>query len=186
MNNDNPSDQPAREGSANPDVTTLNLTGSEPDLFAAGEMMQLKAKAHSGANWFFWIAGLSIINSIILFMDGQWSFLAGLGITQVIDGLAYQISGEVGTGATIVALVLDAMVAGFFVMFGLQARSGQNWAFIAGMIIYALDMLLSVLARDLFSIGFHLLALFFMYQGWRANIKLKALEQATGTDGANI
>src|SRR5216117_2936789 len=41
-------------------------------------MAQLK----SGASWFYWIAGLSLINSIVAFTGGQWAFLFGLGITQ--------------------------------------------------------------------------------------------------------
>jgi len=42
----------------------------------------------SGARWFYWIAGLSMINSIAAMSNSSWSFLAGLGITQFIPGLA--------------------------------------------------------------------------------------------------
>src|SRR5690349_21130602 len=43
------------------------------------------AVMHRGANWFYWIAGLSLVNSAIFAFGGQVSFILGLSYTQVID-----------------------------------------------------------------------------------------------------
>jgi hypothetical protein len=146
--------------------------------FVLQEKVNLEAKLHSGARWFFWIAALTMINSIIVVMNGNWSFLAGLGITQIIDGLALNISGQVGSAAIAIALILNATVAGVFVLFGLQAGKRQNWAFIIGMILYALDGLIFVLAEVWASAGFHVFALICIFLGLRASLKLNELEKA--------
>ena len=52
--------------------------------------LKIESKFKSGASWFFWIAGLSIINSIILLAGGQWNFIVGLGVTQIIDVIGTQ------------------------------------------------------------------------------------------------
>jgi len=42
----------------------------------------------SGANWFYWVAGLSLINTIMIFAGAKWGFAIGLAITQIIDVVA--------------------------------------------------------------------------------------------------
>jgi hypothetical protein len=136
---------------------------------------------HSGANWFFWIAGLSLINSIITLSKGGWSFLAGLGITQIFDGLAIGLSDSLGGGATAVALLLDLLVAGCFVALGMFARRAMLWAFVVGMVVYALDGVLLAFFQVWLSVAFHAFALYSVYRGFNATRKLDALKTATGT-----
>ena len=138
---------------------------------AIEERLKLERSFKSGANWFFWIAGLSIINSVIIIAGGQWNFIVGLGITQVIDAIAHEI-GSAGIG---VALVLDILVAGVFVLFGIFARKKYLWAFIIGMILYTLDGLLFLLAGDWLGIAFHILVLFFIFGGISALKKLNQM-----------
>lgn len=47
---------------------------------AAVARVELQKRANSGAGWFFWIAGLSVVNSAISLLGGGWSFVLGLGI----------------------------------------------------------------------------------------------------------
>ena len=155
----------------------LPHTTYQEDPILAEEKREAESRAHSGANWFFWIAGLSLINSVIQLMNGTWAFIVGLGITQLIDGLATQISTEGGSTPKIIALVLDVIVAGVFVFFGLLARNRQGWAFIVGMILYILDGLLFVWVQDWLSIAFHIFALYNIFQGFRANNRLNELER---------
>lgn len=176
MSSNNLPDQKTTSASSESDFTSLNLTGRE-SKFLADEKTQLESRVLSGANWFFWIAALSMINSVILLMNGSWSFLAGLGITQVIDALAYQVSFDAGAVATIFALILDMTVAGVFIVFGLQARKQHRWAFIAGMIVYALDGLIFLFVQDWLSIGFHVFALYCIYQGLSYSNAIIQLEQ---------
>jgi len=143
-----------------------------PSQLLALQKQAMARRIQSGANWFFWIAGLSLVNSVIALAGGGTRFVLGLGITQVVGAIAQQAN--MGKG---VPLVVDLVAAGIFVPFGLQARKRQNWAFLVGMILYALDGLLFVLVKDILGIGFHLFALFFIYKGMKANEQLGALER---------
>ena len=63
---------------------------SEPGRKSSGEQSldaaerdRLERRVKSGANWFYWIAALSLVNSIIVMANGQWSFILGLGVTEI-------------------------------------------------------------------------------------------------------
>ncbi|MCM3869246.1 MAG: hypothetical protein ND895_00940 [Pyrinomonadaceae bacterium] len=151
--------------------TSLNIGGQ--DYAMSGIAEEYHRQSVSGARWFFWIAALSMINSIISLMDGQWNFLAGLGMTQVISGLAIALSQDLGSAVTVVALVLDVLVAGVFVALGLFAQKGHSWAFIVGIVIYAFDGLIFLLVQDWFSLAFHGFVLFCLIRGLMAQNKWK-------------
>jgi hypothetical protein len=177
MQPNNPQEPSARPGTADPQFNTLSVTGADERHYLSVEKMELEKRMLSGANWFYWIAGLSLINSVIMLFNGRWSFLAGLGITQIIDAIANQISAAGGSGANIIALMMDIIVAGFFVFFGFMARKRQAWAFITGMVLYFLDALIFLLVQGWLSIAFHILALYYIYQGLRALNQLRRVEQ---------
>ena len=139
------------------------------------ERLKVETQFKSGASWFFWIAGLSLINSVILIAGGQWSFIVGLGITQIIDSIGLKLAEQNGFIGNIIALIFDIMAAGIFILFGVFSRKGYSGAFIVGMVLYALDGLLFLLVRDFLSVGFHVFALFFMYSGFKANKLLKSM-----------
>jgi len=147
------------------------------------ENLKTEQKFKSGANWFFWIAGLSLINSIIILAGGEWGFIIGLGITQFIDAVGMVLAGEVGVVGSIIAFIFDLFAAGVFVAFGILSRLKHRWAFIAGMVLYTLDGLIFLLVRDFLGIGFHVLALFFMYGGLKACTALKQAEKAAAQAG---
>ena len=172
----------AGEGAAAPQFNTLSVTGADDSHFLAIEKLELEKRMKNGANWFYWIAALSLINSVIMLFNGNWSFLAGLGITQVIDAIAIQVSAAGGSGANVIALMMDIIVAAFFAFFGFMAGKRQGWAFITGMVLYFLDGLIFLLVQGWLSIAFHLFALYCIYQGLRALNQLRKLEQA-GTLG---
>jgi hypothetical protein len=146
------------------------------------EKLKLENRIKNGASWFFWIAGLSLVNSIILTVGGQWNFLIGLGITQVIDGIASGVAAEAGVEAAtiikILAFTADIVIAGVFVVFGILAMKRYKISFIIGMILYALDGLIFLMVPDLLSLGFHLFALFGLYTGLQAYNKLKEMEHS--------
>lgn len=146
----------------------------------AQEIEKMRSAFLSGANWFFWIAGLSMVNSLIVVFGGQWSFVVGLGVTQIVDGVsAAAVEGaEANTVliVRIVALVLDAGVALVFVLFGWLARKRMGWAFIVGTVLYFFDGLIFLLVQDWLSIGFHAFALFCIFAGYGALKRLVQLE----------
>lgn len=124
---------------------------------------KLKSRHMGGATWFYWIAALSLINSVVILMGSEWSFIIGLGVTQFVDGIATAVSLEAGPEAAPIikatAFAVDFIIAAFFVVFGIFAVKRQSWAYILGMVLYAADALLFLLAGDMLSIAFHGFAL---------------------------
>lgn len=131
----------------------------------------LERRANSGASWFYWIAGLSLINSIVVLAGSQWSFILGLGITQVIDAVAHAL-GPIGRA---VGLGLDLAAGGLFVLFGVFAHKRQAWSFVVGMVLYGLDGMFFLVAMDWLGLGFHAFALYCIFSGFRANQQLPPL-----------
>ena len=119
----------------------------------------------SGASWFYWIAALSVVNSVSALMGGSWRFIFSLGITELVDAFAAQM----GTTGKSVALGLNATVAGVFVLFGVFAGKRHGWAFIAGMVLFALDGLLTALLQEWISVAFHAFALYCIFKGYQAH-----------------
>ncbi len=140
--------------------------------------LRLANRLKSGASWFIWIAVLSIVNSVISMMGSDRSFIIGLGVTQVIDAVAKTTKAQTGSDLTVIAFVLDVIAAGVFFLFGVFARRKLPWVFVLGMVLYALDGLIFLLVRDWLSIGFHVFALYGIYQGLKACKLLLKLEQA--------
>ncbi len=146
------------------------------------DLLKLRQSASSGASWFYWIAGLSLINSAVVLFGGEWSFIVGLGVTQVIDAIALGVGAELSAGAAttakLIALVGDALAAGVFVLFGIFANKRQAWAFVVGMVLYAFDGMIFLLVADWLSIGFHAFALFCIWGGFSASRKLAGVTLA--------
>src|SRR5918996_954321 len=114
------------------------------------ERAGLAQRHKSGANWFYWIAGLSLATSLIALGGGSWGFLISLGTTQVIDGLAAGLAEEFGGATKVIAAVLDILITGVFVMFGWLAGRKYLWAYLIGMVVFLLDGLVSLAFQDWF------------------------------------
>jgi zinc transporter ZupT len=154
---------------------------SEQKSFLWGEAEIYRKNMQSGARWFYWIAGLSLINAIAAAANSNWSFLAGLGVTQFISGLASGLSGGESNVVTIIAFVLNLIVAGFFVFLGVFAYKGHTWAFIVGLVIYALDALIFLVVGLWFPLAFHAFVIYCLYRGLAANRRVKQLEAEMAT-----
>ena len=147
-----------------------------PQEQAIQQKIKFENQLKAGANWFYWIAGLSIVNAVLLFTGSDWGFVIGLGITQIIGGIGAVAAEDLGHIATIFAFVFTLIATGIFVLFGVFANKRYIWAFIVGMVIYALDGLIFLLIQDWLSIGFHVFALFCIYSGLKAHFELRKLE----------
>ncbi len=69
----------------------------------------------------------------------------------------------------VVVFGIDLIIAGIFVGFGVIAGKGRRWCFLLGMCLYGLDSLIFIVAEDALGFAFHLMALYFIYQGYRAS-----------------
>jgi hypothetical protein len=146
--------------------------------FLWGEAEAYRKNMQSGARWFYWIAGLSLINTIAAAYQSTVSFLAGLGVTQFISGFASALSADLGDSSAVmvIALVLNVLVAAFFVFLGVFASKSHTWAFIVGMTVYALDALIFLVLQLWLPLAFHAFIFYCLYRGFAANRKVKQLE----------
>ena len=117
----------------------------------------------SGARWFWWIAGLSLVNSAIMHGGGQTSFVIGLGFTLVADAVFQALKP--------IAFLIDAVAIGFFFGIGWFAGKGRVWAFITGIVFYVLDAGIYLYFQDWMPLAFHAFALFYII---RATTQLRA------------
>lgn len=128
----------------------------------------------TGANCFYLIAGVSVIETIIFWSGKHINFFDSLGITQVIDlfskGLMQQMP-KLVIIPQIAAFLLDIIFALLFVFLGFYAQKGRWTVFIIGMALYALDMLIVIRFADVLSTAFHLAALYGLYRGLKACIE---------------
>jgi len=136
---------------------------------ASTEHQQLEAQSRRGAFWFYWIAGLSLVNSVVAFAGLNWRFIIGLGMSQIVDTLATRS----GRGWT-AAILFDALLIGGFVLLGTLAVRGHAWAFLVGVSLYGLDGLISLLVHDWLGLGFHVFVVIMILKGFQAARHLAA------------
>ena len=155
-----------------PELGVRDSTGPAPVAAARASDPALEKQLKGGGSWFYWIAGLSLVNSVIALSGSGTRFILGLGITQMFDELARGM----GSGAGLaVAVVLDLLAAAVFVFFGVFANKRHTWSFIVGMALYALDGLIYLIAQDWLGVGFHAFALFCLFRGFKACRALNAV-----------
>ena len=143
------------------------------------ERQQLEQRMKSGANWFYWIAALSLVTSIISLAGGEWGFLVSLGVTQLADAIANVGADRIGWGVKVFALVFDLIAAGLFALLGMFANKRQTWAFIVGTVLYILDALVCLLIGFWLGLAFHAFALYSIYGGFKACSALAELDRQT-------
>jgi hypothetical protein len=153
-----------------------------------GAVAALKAAGDNGANWFFWIAGLSLVNTAILHAGGSTQFIVGLAVTLFVDATANEIGKQEPQLAAVmmmIAIGFSVFVAVAACMFGWLSRKRILWIFGSGMFVYLLDGLIFLLFGDFLSAAFHGYALFSMFQGFNAYRKLTQLEVALANAAAD-
>jgi hypothetical protein len=161
------------------------VSADQQRLNAMMAIATLQRRVKSGANNFYWIAALSVINSFVYIFGGGITFVVGLGLTQIVDGLASGVAGGVpGAAALIraVGIVINVGIAGVFAFFGFMAGRNRRWAFLVGMLLYALDTVLVLVFKDYLGFLFHLFFLFLLFGGLSALGKLRKVLPPTVTD----
>ncbi len=133
-------------------------------------LMQLEKQHYDGANWFYWIAGLSALSSILIVIGSPIVSAISLGSTQFLVAIGQQIP-----ELTIAAVIAGVLIVGVFALLGYLSNKGKRGAYIIGIILFFLDTLIVLWAQDYIGFAFHCLALYFMIVGAIALFKLKKL-----------
>lgn len=136
----------------------------------------LKAKAARGASWFYWIAGLSLVNLFAIVGNTDFRFVFGLGISEGLAQWAKMQAAEgAGTGVIAIACAGSIAMTVFFALCGKFANRPSPAAFIVGAIVFVLDSLIFVMAKDWIAVAFHAYATYSLWQGFTAARQYKAL-----------
>ena len=151
-----------------PVETVQNENLKNQDSTDTVEKLKTENQFKNGANWFYWIAALSVINSMIILLGGEISFIVGLGLTQIVDAIAWEFKNSGGMNLDVVFFLVSLFISGVFALFGYFSRKMMMGIYVTGMILYALDGLIFFLVGDWLSIGFHVFVLFSLYGGLKA------------------
>ena len=146
----------------------------------SGNSAALRQQIDSSANWFYWVAGLSLVNTVIAALGSKWSFIVGLGIPQLLISEAAQMRLTPDAPALLIATLwgVSFAITAFFAACGWFASRPSIAAFIAGAVLFALDSAIFVLATDWIGVAFHALVLYFFWKGIVAAREYKRLDAA--------
>ena len=136
-------------------------------LAAEMEQSEFAKPIRNGGNWFFWVAALSLINTIAVATGNDWGFALGLQLTYFI-GLTSDLWGTHGNA---IALVGNLLLVGGFIWFGIAGYGRKFVPYFLGVFIYAGDTILSLLSLHVLTIGIHGWALYCMVKGLTAFMK---------------
>ncbi len=152
-------------------VAPAPIPNSNVNQAAVEQKLRLQAKVRNGAGWLMAVAIFSVINSVLVLSNANLHFIVGLGVTQIADGVG-KSTGSTGAAA---GVIVSLFMAGIFALFWKFARQGQQWAFITGMVIYALDGLIFLGLGVFLDFAFHLYALYCIFLGLKALTQLQKL-----------
>lgn len=161
-------------------MATYSISPDEPGRDVNPDALaryQLEERAKSGAHWFYWIAALSLITSVIALSGSAWGFIVSLGVTRVVDAIAAQVAQETGSAVKVIAFVFDLVAIGIFAALGYFAARRHVWAFVVGMVLYLLDSVILIVVSDWLGVAFHAFVLFSVYGGYKACTQLVALDR---------
>jgi len=162
-------------------MQTLNVGAGQTDneYKAAQEWhrAELRDDSRSDANYFFAAAGLAALGTGLLPI--RLGFLVNIGAVDLLRiyggmyGPFYPLV-VLGTGA---AWVLALVIMGFI------ARAGHRGAFLAGIVLYGLDMLALMMTFSVWAFGVHAFFAYRWYQGYKA---LKELREVARRPAATM
>ncbi len=149
--------------------------GYSGDLKKVMELANLQRKIKYSGHTFYWIAGLSVFNSLFAIFGGGIYFVVGLGVTLLNDGFVTAAAEELGGSPIILGLgfLFNLIFDLIFVVFGYYAAKGHRWAFIIGMVFYGLDSVLMLFFQQWIGFLFHLYFLWSAFRGLQALGKLE-------------
>ena len=129
----------------------------------------LRADSLNDANYFFWAAGLAALGT------GVFPLKLNIVVTVGFVDLLALYGRTLGPFHAVAVFGISWLWVVALISLGLVARSGCRWAFLAGMALYAADMIPLIVLFSLWSFGVHAFFLFKWFQGQQA---LKDLREA--------
>ena len=139
--------------------------------------MLLMKRAKDGINWFYWVALISVITTIIFVTGGTPNFFLSLGVNQLVVGYTVAVANGTQVAPLMhwVAGAIELLLAGVFVLFGYRgSRSYRSWI-VAGIMLYALDGLIFAYLGVWLGVIVHAFVMYNLVRGLRALDSLKRM-----------
>jgi len=155
----------------------LNVGAGQTDAeYQASQEQQrsdLREDSRSDANYFFVAAGLSVLGTGLLPI--RLNILVTIGTIDLLTSYGAPL------GSLLPLVLYTAAAMWLLVMLGLgfAARAGHRWAFLAGIAIYAVDMISLIVTFSLWAFGVHAFFLLKWFQGQKAIKDLNEMSSAT-------
>lgn len=154
-------------------MQTLNVgagrTDEEHKATEEQRRADLRSDCRDDANYFFWAAGLSALGTGLL--PVRLNLLVSIGTVDLLTLYGRPL----GPFYPLAVFSLAAMWLLVMLGLGFAGRSGHRWAFLAGIAIYAADMIALIVTFSLWAFGIHAFFVFKWFQGQKA---LKDLNEA--------
>ena len=131
---------------------------------------EIKEKLRRSAFWFFAVAVLSVINTILL-SKGVY-FVLGLATSQMIDSYFIGVTGKPN-------LLLSLILPLLFCMLGFFGWRLKRWAFITAAFLYFIDSLIYAILSEWMALAFHVFVLYQRFIGSRNMNEYKKLSDKT-------
>jgi hypothetical protein len=138
--------------------TDLTKLPSEAESLLA--RLRVEARMRAGTYWFFWIAGLALLDGYLQRRGLVTGTPFGLGMVEMVESAA--------------GLALPLV----FVLLGLLARWGLGWSYALGMAIYAADAALLLLQGRYVGLAVHIVLLGLLGMGLAAARQLRQQDSA--------
>ena len=135
------------------------------------EQTKQKQLLLGGASWFLWIGIISALNITAVIFRQNISFLTGLGLNYGILGMMDGIRRASGIDLMPLGFILTFLVSGLFIWIWSKSKQKNKKFYLTGLIIYGIDTLIFLLLKQWYDLGFHVLALFGLYYGYKALLK---------------
>jgi hypothetical protein len=153
------------------------------------KILNLTVKASKSANDFYWIAGLALLNTVILITGGMGIFVFDLGVNLLIYRLANSIIHHPLTLDGYVLLfacfALQIAFACSFILIGNSAKAFSRKYMLAGMVLYCIDGVVLFFLYGLFAEIVHVWFIYSILRGYLAmteyeKLKTSLLEDTSG------
>src|SRR5438309_6874132 len=147
-------------------MQTLNVgAGRTDEEYKAAEEQRradLRAESRSDANYFFWAAGLAALGTGLL--PVRLNIFVSIG---TVDLLTFY-GRPLGELYPIAMYCVAAIWLVILLVLGFAGRSGHRWAFLAGMVLYGVDMIALMAMFSLWAFGVHAFFVLKWFQGQKA------------------
>jgi hypothetical protein len=182
MDSSTPNSMPGPEPTAEPQAVSAAPAGAvdEETALLEAKIHALQEKGRKGANWFYWVAGLSLLNSLLIHFGANIYFVVGMGVSLVADGVADALAKQHPAQGLIlraIAITFAVLASGVAVLFGWLANKRYLVPYALAMVLYALDGLIFPFFQDWLSVAFHAYALICLGSGFLAYRELNQIER---------